>query len=363
VWIDDNHAVRTHRDHRDLFAATLPARRSGSTATGHSPSPNIRWSAARDGRRSTGYGAAMPAEAIHLTALREAMASPVLAASVRRRLVRRDDAARFGALVPDLPYFHRYVVEVIRYVARVPAQPSPWGAAIHEGGAVALLSSLLGIARRERDDDLAAIALGLASHCAIDRALHPLINALARAYPVGRNHDASHREVEKFHSICFHEQYLGRDTMGTAAITGYLTIQLANGLGERLNRLLREAWSDALGTAPSERQLTGFVRGYRAHARLLGTPLGKRVAPPAAKDEARPRYLRGPWGTFESLLEAAITTSIGVLEAASAVLDASSTDVDAARRALATKLPPGTIDPQGNDLDLERPVQIASLAS
>lgn len=301
----------------------------------------------------------MPAEGIHLTALREAMASPALATSVRRRLVRRDDAARFGALVPDLPYFHRYVVEVIRYVARVPAQPSPWGAAIHEGGAVALLGSLLAIARRERDDDLAAIALGLASHCAIDRALHPLINALARAHPAGRSHDASHREVEKFQSICFHEQYLGHDTMGTPEITRYLTIQLANGLDERLGRLLREAWSDALGSAPLARELNGFVRGYRAHARLLGTPLGKRVAPPAAKDEARPRYLSGPWGSFEALLAAAVTTSLGVLEAAGAVLDASSADVDGARRALFAKLPAGTIDPQGDDLDLEQPVQIA----
>jgi len=305
----------------------------------------------------------MPAEGIHLTALREAMASPALATSVRRRLVRRDDAARFGALVPDLPYFHRYVVEVIRYVARAPARPSPWGAAIHDGGAVALLGSLLGIARRERDDELAAIALGLASHCAIDRALHPLVNALARAYPVGRGHDASHREVEKFQSICFHEQYLGRDTMGTPAITGYLTIQLANGLGGRLNRLLRESWSDALGSAPGERELNGFVRGYRAHAQLLGTRLGKRVAPAAAKDEARPRYLHGPWGTFDALLAAAIATSIGVLDAAGAVLDAGASDLDSARRALAVKLPAGTIDPQGHDLDLARPVQIAALAS
>jgi hypothetical protein len=111
------------------------------------------------------------------------------------------------------------------------------------------------------------------------------------------------------------------------------------------------------------RELTGFVRGYRTHARLLGTPLGKRVAPPAAKDEARPRYLYGPWGTFASLLDAAITTSIGVLDAANAVLDASSADLEAAISALAARLPAGTIDPQGQDLDLERPIQIASLAS
>lgn len=301
----------------------------------------------------------MPAEGIHLTALREAMAAPVMAAPVRRRLVRRDDAARLGALVPDLAYFDRYTAEVFRYVSGLPARPSPWGAAIHDGGAIALLHSLLDIARRERDDDLAAIALGLASHCAIDRALHPLINALARAFPAGRSHDASHREVEKFQSICFHEQYLGRDTMGTPAITGYLTIQLAGRLDARLAGLLCEAWTGALGTAPTPRRLAGFARGYRSHAWLLGTPLGKRIAPPAAKEAARPRYLHGPWGSFESLLGAAIAASIPVIEAAGAVLDAIAADLDRAHRELDALLPAGTIDPQGDELDLARPVAMA----
>lgn len=305
----------------------------------------------------------MPAEGIHLTALREAMAAPGLDASVRRLLVRRDDAARFGAIVPDLPYFHRYVVEVVRYVTGLSAQPSPWGAAIHDGGAVALLGSLLAIARRERDDQLGAIALGLASHCAIDRALHPLINALARLHRAGTSHDASHREVEKFQSICFHEQYLGRDTMGTPGITGYLTIHLMDQVDDRLSLLLREAWTNALGDAPGARELAGLVRGYRHHAWLLGTPLGKRVAPPAAKDEARPRYLHGAWGTFDALLADAVTESIRIVNAAGAVLEAGGRDADAARAALDRLLPAGTIDPQGTALDLARPVAISLRAA
>lgn len=301
----------------------------------------------------------MPAEGVHLTALREAMAAPTLDAPVRGRLVRRDDAARFGAIVPDLPYFHRYVLEVVRYVTGVPARPSPWGAALHDGGAVALLGSLLEIARRERDDLLGAIALGLASHCAIDRALHPLINALARRHRAGKSHDASHREVEKFQSICFHEQYLGRDTMGTPGITGYLTIHLATQLDDRLSRLLREAWTGALGDAPGTRELVGFAAGYRRHARLLGTPLGKRVAPPAAKEEARPRYLRGPWGAFDALLGDAIAASVAVVNAAGAVLEAGERDAAAALAALAALLPAGTIDPQGDALELDGPVAIS----
>ncbi|MGN6108824.1 MAG: zinc dependent phospholipase C family protein, partial [Kofleriaceae bacterium] len=230
----------------------------------------------------------MPAEGIHLTALREAMIAPELAAPVRGRLIRRDDAARLGALLPDLPYFDSYALEVARYVAGVPARPSRWGAAIHEGGAVAMLGGLLDVARRERDETLSAIALGLASHCAIDRALHPLVNALARLHRGGKNHDASHREVEKFQSICFHEQYLGRDTMGTPAITGNLTIHLAgllaDQLEDRLGVQLREAWALALGAAPTHSEHARVARGESHQTPHLGASLGNRVPSPAAEE-------------------------------------------------------------------------------
>jgi hypothetical protein len=300
----------------------------------------------------------VPAEGVHLTALREAMAAPALTPAVRRRLVRDDDAARLGAILVDLPYFHQFLGEVVRYMTGLPAKPSPWGATLHDGGAILLLNALLDVARRERDDVIAAIALGLASHCAIDRALHPLINALARKFRGGSTHDASHREVEKFQSICFHERYLGRDTMGTASITGYLMIRLASHLDERRCRFVREAWRNALGSAPSAGEFAGYRRGYRAHTRLLGTPLGKLIAPAADKDAARPRYLAGDWGTFDTLLEQAIAASLEVIEAAGAVLEATTADAPRARAQLAMKLPRGTIDPQGQAVDLGTPYRI-----
>jgi hypothetical protein len=173
----------------------------------------------------------VPAEGIHLTALREAMAAPALGAAARRRIARHEDAARLGALLVDLPYFDRYLGEVVRYLAGVAARPSPWGARLHEGGAVALMRALLAVARVDPDPRIGAIALGLASHVAIDRALHPLVNALARAHPHG-DHGSSHREVEKFQSICFHEAYLGRDLMGQPGIRHHLTIHLAGTLDD-----------------------------------------------------------------------------------------------------------------------------------
>ncbi len=303
----------------------------------------------------------MPAEGIHLTSLREAAAGVELSPAARSRLVRHDDAGRLGALLVDLPYFDRFAGEVARYVLGRPPRPSPWGARLHQGGAIDLLGSLLAIARESRDGATGAMALGLASHLAIDRSLHPLINALARRHRGGIDHDASHREVEKFQSICFHEEYLGRDMMGTPGIRHLLSIHRAARLDEpELARPVLAAFSRAFGSAPSAAELARWGRGYRAHCWLLGTAPARRIAPPAAKEAARPRYLHGAWGDFPSRLRAAIATSIAVIDAAADVLDAGTRDLATAYSALALVLPPGTIDPDGSEIDLERP--LAALA-
>ncbi|MEZ4401554.1 MAG: zinc dependent phospholipase C family protein [Kofleriaceae bacterium] len=301
----------------------------------------------------------MPAEGIHLTALREALAAPGLGPSARRRIVRDEDGARLGALLVDLPYFDRYAGEVARYLLRRPARPSRWGTLLHDGGAVALLTALLDEARAQATPLVGAIALGLASHLAIDRALHPLINALARAHPHG-DHGSSHREVEKFQSICFHEAYLGRDLMGHPGISRHLAIRLTGELARpALARPLVAAFHAAFADAPTVVELARFGRGYRTHAWLLGTPAGRRIAPPAAKEAARPRYLHGAWGAFADHLAAAVTASLPIIDAAADVLDATTGDVAAAHAALARRLPPGTIDPAGDDVALTRRFVVA----
>ncbi len=301
----------------------------------------------------------MPAEGIHLTALREALAAPGLGASARRRIVRHEDAARLGALLVDLPYFDHYVGEVVRYATGRAARTSPWGAILHQGGAVPLLTALLDVARAEPEPTMGAVALGLASHLAIDRALHPLVNALARAHPHG-DHGTSHREVEKFQSICFHEEYLGRDLIGDPGISVHLTIHLVRALDQpALARPILAAFTQALGKAPTPRELARLGRGYRAHMRLLGSFLGRRITTPAAKEEARARFLHGPWGTFAEHLDRAVVASLAVIDAAADVLDAGSRDVVRAHAALARILPPGTIDPAGDDVDLARRFDVA----
>lgn len=305
------------------------------------------------------YARAVPAEAVHLTALREALAARELGTPARKLLVRHDAEARLGAVLVDLPYFDRFWSEVVRFALDRPSRPSAWGSLLHDRGPVELLLALVRLARARRDGPLGALALGLASHAVVDRALHPLVNALATARArerPGLTHDVLHKEVEKLQSVCFHELYAGRDAMGTAAMARYVAVPLAWQLDrDPLTGLLLRAFTTAYGGAPRRRELVAWGRSYRSYASLLASPLGKRLAPTAEKAWARTRYLTGPWGSFEAALSAAVTRSLPVLDAVASAVNASDVDGDAADGALVARLPKGSIDGMGDDLDLSRP--------
>jgi hypothetical protein len=151
--------------------------------------------------------------------------------------------------------------------------------------------------------------------------------------------------------------------MGTPEVVRFLAIEAAPRLsGHRFAR----AWSDALaarfGEGPAPATIAAWGRDFDRYARLLGTPVGKRLAPAREQERARPLYFDGPWGRFPDLLERAVFRSIPILEAAHDVHDATAADLDAARARLLALLPPGTIDGPGLDVDLARPFALGKRA-
>lgn len=298
----------------------------------------------------------MPAEGIHLTALGEAAVRDGLSTAARRAIARYRDASRLGAIALDLPYFDRYREEVVRYAAGLSPRESSLGADVHGGGAIDIVLSVVELARERRSDDLAALALGLASHVAIDRQLHPLVNALARAHAGGRSHDAAHREVEKLQSICFHETYLGSDRMGTAGITRLVEVPVRELLANAsISGVLEAAYAKASKSPPSVKDLKRMGQGYEEHAALIGSPLGRLLASTEEKDRARPKFLQAAWGSFEAILELAIAASVEVLDVAYRACVASPDDIDASMAELRRFLTPGTIDGMGEKVDLGVP--------
>jgi hypothetical protein len=230
----------------------------------------------------------VPAEGIHLSALIDAAA---VADGEAARLLRVHDAeARLGALLVDLPYFERFPVELVRYVARRPPRPSPWGDLLHRAAPARVGLALVRGARDARRPAWIALALGYLSHVAVDSALHPLVNRLARARAAatGASEGAQHREVEKFQSVLFHERRMGVDLMGTRALERYIAIAGARLLSDgELVAFVDGALRAAIGQAPARGAWRAWATGYAQYTRVLGSPLGRLPAPPAAKARER----------------------------------------------------------------------------
>jgi hypothetical protein len=239
----------------------------------------------------------MPAEAIHLSALEDTRSA--VDGAIARAIAAHSREARLGAVLVDLPYFENFPVELARYVLRRTPRPSLWGDRLHRVAPSRVGLELLRAARRggTRRGPLTALALGYLSHAAVDHALHPLVNRLARvrAKANSSTEAAEHREVEKFQSILFHERRLGSDRMGTRDLLAYIDIDGARVFSDgALRTAVDGALHAALGESPGSRRWQGWSRGYWQYTRVLGSPLGKLPAPPAAKDREREELYLAP---------------------------------------------------------------------
>jgi Zinc dependent phospholipase C len=290
----------------------------------------------------------VPVEAIHLSAfldsLAQSRARDALGADELRAI------GRLGALVIDFPYFDRFPIGVLRHFLKLPTAVSDWGEALHHGRPVLVAKSMLEQARALRASEatgaegarVLALALGFASHLAVDAALHPLVNRLARAR-AARLHDhplRQHTEVEKFHSVLFHEARLGFDFMGRRELRDHIEVP-AHALHR--DAALRTAFSAGIATAlertPSPSLLRRWASGYVQYVWLVSSPAGKTLMPERVKHEVREEVFSGAWGSFDQAYAHAVERSRATIDAAfDFALDAAH---ETAFDALA---PPGAID-------------------
>jgi hypothetical protein len=295
----------------------------------------------------------MPAEAIHLSALQDTLAGAsawVTAATARPEL---REAARLGAVLVDLPYFASFPRVLLDYVLKRPQRPSRWGDIFHHRTPIALGRALAESAAalqrhsasRSAGQYLQALALGYFSHAAVDTSAHPQINAMARARArrLGSTPSQEHQEVEKFQSILFHEQRFGFDFMGTATLREHIAIDMRPLLAPGpINSAFHAALHRCFGEDPGPGPLRSWVSGYRSYVRILVSPLGKTIAPAAAKRRARPELFDAV--DFPARFAAAVAQSRRWVETLGSYLQDGRFD-DSAQAAFARAIPEGSIDP------------------
>jgi len=289
----------------------------------------------------------MPVEAIHISAYLDSLTASSAGHALRQGQLR--ELGRLGCLAIDLPYFEHFPLGVARYLLKRPTAQSSWGELLHKGkpaqGALAMLAlarAHRGQGRAREAERVLALLLGFVSHLAVDRSLHPLVNRMARerARRLGRDVLHHHTEVEKFHSVLFHEERLGFDFMGRHELREHIAVD-----SDAIHRDadLRAAYVAALsatcGEPPGGELLRQWARGYQQYVWLVSSPVGKRIVPDAKKREVRAELYRGAFGSFVDAYGEAVGKSRDAIDATLCAFVAA----DGAAL-LARALPEGPID-------------------
>jgi hypothetical protein len=265
----------------------------------------------------------MPVEAIHISAFLDSLVASRASHALRQAPLTA--LGRLGCLVIDFPYFDKFPLGVARYLLKRPTAQSTWGDLLHKGNPALGALAMLELSRAHHNQGHAeeaqrvlAFLLGFVSHLAVDHALHPLVNRMARerARRLGRDVLHHHTEVEKFHSVLFHEERLGFDFMGRRELREHIEVDAA---AIHRDADLRAAYTAALGRTcgkdPSGELLRRWARGYSQYVWLVSSPVGKRIVPDATKDEVRGELYRGPFGDFVDAYGDAVIKSREAIDA------------------------------------------------
>jgi hypothetical protein len=292
----------------------------------------------------------MPVEAIHVSAFADSLARSLAPTSTKSLAGPEHALGRLGALVIDFPYFERFPLGVLRYLLKQPTAQSAWGDKLHKGTPVRAASSMLravhalrAAGQRGQAERALAFALGFVSHLAVDRSMHPLVNRMARerAGRLGGDPAHHHTEIEKFHSVLFHEERLGFDFMGKPALRDHIVVDAhAIHRDATLARVFSDALTEATGEPTSKPLLAGWARGYLQYVWLVSGPAGRRLVPESVKDVVRGELYRdSPFGDFADAYAEAVARSVEAIDAALAFVESPLADQGFDR-----VLPEGPID-------------------
>lgn len=244
----------------------------------------------------------MPAPQLHLTFGDLIQHNPLVPQVLRRACAREPIYTRLGSIFHDLPYYYAPIFfEALRYGLGAPALNEGWGYRVHSVRPGRLVASYLAAAATcpapLSADERLALCGGLLSHCALDLALHPLVNYCARRDTAlhGGHESTHHRMTEKYHALFFHLERFGDDPIGTVAFAERCRVTKQGGALDRLVEapllaFVGLAFRGAYGRAPAERTWTAWVRNFRQFGIAVSLPIAARNSLRTRTAAFRARY-------------------------------------------------------------------------
>jgi hypothetical protein len=220
--------------------------------------------------------------------------------------------ARFGAALPELPWFGGWSHGLQAWLGRGEAprfarlfrERAPVSFGLKAAELVAN-GALVGT-----DAGLAFLA-GHFTQLAVVRALEPSLQRLSIAYREPKESLVEARaRIEWVQSLMLVQELHGSALVGTSAVRSKLQIRKDSGpkgIGRGLYELIRVASLDSVGEAPTKIEVDSWMRGLYLFSLALGSPLGRlKGLRNGARATSRELY-RGPdvdvWASLEEALE------------------------------------------------------------
>ncbi len=283
-----------------------------------------------DGSQAPGKGhkiphSNMPALLLNLTAVdRLAAHASTLPAEFARAIGEDLEYARFGAALPDLPWFGGLSLGVQAWFGR--SEAPHYSRLLREKAPVAFglkAAELVANGALVGTEAGLAFLAGYFTQLCIARSLEPIAQRLmVTQRRQGESETACRQRIEWTWSLFYLEELHGPATVATAAIRARLQIRKASatrGIGRGMYELMRVSSYDALGEAPTKVQVDGWVRGLYLFSLALSSPLGRLKALPGARLSVKELY-RAPgldvWSAVETGLNrtrAALTVLGGMI--------------------------------------------------
>ncbi len=244
----------------------------------------------------------VPAPQFHLTFGSLLSDNDRIPKSLRQACKAEPVYVRLGSIFHDLPYYGNMLAEAIRYGLKSQPIDAPWAYRMHSVRPDRFVASFVRAAHAAdlaRDEKLALIA-GLISHCALDLTLHPLVNHCARrdAAIDGGHETFHHRITEKYHSLFFHVDRMGDDSIGTSTILKQTHVVKDGSLFRyrahvepQIAGFMRDAYRGVYGDAPDVERWAGWVQSFRHFGIMVASPMARRNSLKVRRDpKLRARY-------------------------------------------------------------------------
>lgn len=223
----------------------------------------------------------MPALLFHIAAIEELAEAPALLPPEVARALREDlEYARLGAALPDLPWYEGFRGSLGLLWPR--REPPLFARLFHQRAPVAMglkIAQLVASGALVGREPGLAFVCGYFSHFTVDRALRPLVQALAvRDRRERESLEDAHRRVEWTQALFHLERRYGRQVVGDNRVRVHFQLTKHRlptaGVGRGLYELIRLASQDTLEVAPEKRQVDRWVQGAFLHGMVLGSPVG-----------------------------------------------------------------------------------------